>query len=55
MKKRTSKARLISGEAHPAQSEPPLFNTITFFSSTHPQAWVNKLCIDEGCSVLKGV
>ncbi len=55
MNNRTSKASLISGEAHSARNEPPLFKTINFFSSIHPKAWVGKLCNDEGCTVLKGV
>ncbi len=55
MNNRTSKASLISGEAHPAHSEPPLFKIIDFSSPIHPKAWVNKLRNDEGCTVLKGV
>lgn len=55
MRRRTSKAKK-GREAHSqvALSEPFLstdFNTV----QSHPKAWVNKLCTDEGSIVLKGV
>ena len=52
MRKRISKALKADGDKASARRQ----NKIQYlFHSTHPKAWVNKICTDEGAIVLKEV
>ena len=49
------RSQAASADGDKASARRRNFSIINHFISTHPKAWVNKLCTHEGATVLKEV